>query len=302
MRKIRRAIITGPTGAIGVALIKELISHGIEILAIVREQSKRKDNIPVNDFVSIIECSLNNLSTLENKTGKDYDVLFHFAWEGTSGIGRENMYLQNLNVKYSLDAVSLAKRFGCKLFIGAGSQAEYGRQMGLLKSDTPTLPESGYGYAKLCAGYMTRGFSDQLGLEHIWVRILSVYGPKDGAQSLVMSAITAFKQQQTFKCTKGEQIWDYLYSEDAARMFYNISIYGENAKIYVIGSGACKTLKEYIEEIRDIVNKDAKIEFGAIPYNDKQVMFLQCDVEELNSLIRLKKIKSFSDGIKDIIS
>ena len=36
------------------------------------------------------------------------------------------MYIQNKNVEYTLDAVYLAKRFGCDTFIGAGSQAEYG--------------------------------------------------------------------------------------------------------------------------------------------------------------------------------
>ena len=38
------------------------------------------------------------------------------------------MYLQNLNVKYALDAVRLAKRLGCRRFIGIGPQAEYGVQ------------------------------------------------------------------------------------------------------------------------------------------------------------------------------
>ena len=80
------------------------------------------------------------------------------------------MHLQNKNVEYALDAVEAAKRFGCHTFIGAGSQAEYGRVEGLLKPDTPTFPEMGYGIAKLCAGHMTRKHAYQLGMNHIWVR------------------------------------------------------------------------------------------------------------------------------------
>ena len=39
--KIRRAVVTGPTGAVGIALIQELIIHGIEVVAVPREGSLR---------------------------------------------------------------------------------------------------------------------------------------------------------------------------------------------------------------------------------------------------------------------
>ena len=92
------------------------------------------------------------LNVVTNKTGKDWDVFFHFAWLGTTGAARNDMYLQNQNVRYALDAVAAAKRFGCHAFIGAGSQAEYGQVEGLLTPETPAFPEMGYGIGKLCAG------------------------------------------------------------------------------------------------------------------------------------------------------
>ena len=49
---MNRVVITGPTGAIGVALIEELIIREIEVIAVVRPKSKRKDNVPV-----YIRCS-----------------------------------------------------------------------------------------------------------------------------------------------------------------------------------------------------------------------------------------------------
>lgn len=89
------------------------------------------------------------------------------------------MYLQNYNVIYALDAVELAHCCGCRTFVGAGSQAEYGRFEGKLRPDTPAFPENGYGMAKLCAGEMTRIQAHKYGIKHIWARILSVYGPYD---------------------------------------------------------------------------------------------------------------------------
>ena len=173
---MKRVIITGATGAIGSALIRELISNDIEVLVICRNNSCRNDRIPTHPLVHKLFCDLRDLDQLENAAGNTYDVFYHFAWRGTIGPERNDMYLQNENVKNSLDAVRLARRFGCHTFIGAGSQAEYGRVEGLLGADTPTHPETGYGIAKLCSGQMTRELAHSLGMKHIWTRILSEIG------------------------------------------------------------------------------------------------------------------------------
>lgn len=145
---MKKVIITGATGMIGNTLINYLLKRDIEVLAIVREKSKRKECLPNNKNLKILECNLNNLNELNIKE-KDYDTFFHFAWDGTFGEIRNDVYIQNLNVKYTLDALKLAIKAGCTTFIGAGSQAEYGRVDGLISSNTPTNPENEYGIAKL---------------------------------------------------------------------------------------------------------------------------------------------------------
>lgn len=301
VKEMRRAVITGATGAIGTALIKELINAGVEVLVLTRADSKRNANIPEHPLVRKKYCSLDQLSEVENDTGKTYDVFYHFAWAGASGPGRNDMYMQNNNVKYALDAVRAAVKFGCHTFIGAGSQAEYGRAEGALRADTPAFPEMGYGYGKLCAGLMTRDYAAQKGLRHIWVRILSVYGPNDGGQSLVMSVINTLREGGIPQCTKGEQQWDYLYSGDAARAFRLIGEKGIDGKTYVLGRGEVRLLADYIKDIRDVVRPEGELALGAIPYNNKQVMYLCADVSELKADTGWSADMDFKDGIKTII-
>lgn len=298
---MKKAIITGATGAVGTALVKELISHNVEVLVFCREGSKRNEQIPEHKLVTKRYCSLSELENVQNDTGKTYDIFYHFAWEGTTGTARNDMYLQNQNVKYALDAVAAAKRFGCHTFIGAGSQAEYGRVEGILKPDTPTFPEMGYGIGKLCAGQMTREYAHQLGMNHIWTRILSVYGPNDGAQSMVMSTINKLKNGEVPQFTKGEQMWDYLYSGDAAEAFRLLGERGTDGKIYVLGSGTARPLAEYIKDIRNIVNPNAEIDLGAIPYSERQVMHLQADVDELHNDTGWTAHTTFTEGIENIL-
>ena len=195
----------------------------------------------------------------------------------------------------------MAKKFGCECFIGAGSQAEYGRVEGVLKPDTPAFPETGYGIAKLCAGSLTRIKCNQLGIRHIWVRILSVYGPYDGEKTMVISSLRKLINGGVASFTKGEQKWDYLYSEDAADAFLLLSNGGKNNKTYVLGSGVEYALKDYIIQMGQHLDCVQKIKLGEIPYSNNQVMRLCADISDLCSDTGFVVKTDFSEGIEKTI-
>lgn len=299
---MKRIIITGPTGAIGIAIINEMIAQHVEVIAVCNPKSARTNRIPQHPLVTIVKCDLNHLDELKKNELSQCDVFYHLGWIGTIGAERNDMYLQNRNVKIALDAVELAKSLGCHTFIGAGSQAEYGRVEGVLRADMPTNPENGYGIAKLCAGRMTRLRCEQLEIKHIWMRILSVYGPYDGPYTLVSSMITALLSGDIPKTTAGEQLWDYLYSADAARAFYLAGKNGKDGSVYCLGSGKAYPLVEYIRKIRDTAAPEAEIQIGAIPYTEKQVMHLQADISDLQNDTGFEPEISFDEGITKTIA
>ena len=212
------------------------------------------------------------------------------------------MYLQNENVKYSLDAVRAAKQLGCKVFVGSGSQAEYGNKSGIMKPDTYPDPVSGYGMAKLCSGQMTRYLCNQEGIKHIWPRILSVYGIGDGSQTLISSAIRSMLEGKKLSMTAGEQLWDFLYSEDAADALIAMANKGKNGAVYVLGSGIARPLKEYVECIRDIINPQLPIGFGERPYFKDQVMHLEADITAITNDTGWRPRVEFKDGIRSLIN
>ena len=298
---MKRAILTGATGAIGMALICELIQNNVEMLIFCRDGSVRNGNIPVHPLVTLQYCSLEQLESLQNDTGKEYDVLYHFAWDGTMGDARNDMYLQNKIVKYTLDAVGVAERFGCRTFIGAGSQAEYGRAEGILQENTPVFPENGYGMAKLCAGQMSRVLCEQKGIRHIWTRILSIYGPYDNPNTMIMSTIGKLLRKEVPPLTRGEQKWDYLYSADAARAFFLLALKGKSGRTYCIGSGKAYPLLTYIERLRDCVDKDGVLGIGDIPYGAKQVMHLCADISGLEEDTDFHPAYTFEKGIQTTV-
>ena len=297
---MKKVIITGATGMIGVSLINFLIKKNIEVLAISRKNSLRKNNIPENKNVKIIECNLDKLKDLSMQEN-DFDVFYHFGWDGTFGESRNDISLQEKNAKYTVDSVRLAKKCGCKKLIGAGSQAEYGRVEGLIDENTTENPENEYGKAKLRAGIESRRISNDLGLEHIWTRIFSSYGPYDGNSTMIMTSIREMLNGDSPEYTKGEQKWDYLFSEDLAKMFYLLGEYGKGNNIYCLASGKTQKLHKYIETIRNIINPNIELKLGNIPYSSNQVMNLNVNIDKFVLDFKYRPETSFKNGIEKTI-
>ena len=308
---IKRAIITGPTGAVGVALINELTANEIDVIAVCRRGSKRMGAIPQGPNVHIVECNLDELWSLPEMLGvKDgeggYDAFYHFAWDGTFGESRQDTALQTKNIEYAIDAVHAANELGCKVFIGAGSQSEYGHVDGVLHPDTPCDPDNGYGIAKLAASRMSRIECEKIGIRQEWCRIVSLYGPYDGEYTMVMSNIIKMCNGENPKCTKGEQIWDYIYSKDAARAFRLVAERGTHGAIYLLGTGQTRLLKDYIYAIRDAVEEITGIhtepEIGAIPYYPNQAMHLEADISTLVYDTGFRPEYTFENGIRELVN
>lgn len=299
-----KIILTGPTGAIGMAVLQKCIEKNISILAVVNPDSQRKDRVlrlaEKHSAIHVAECNICDYSAFLPE-GK-YDTWIHLAWMGASGAARNDMFLQNRNVGYLLDAVEAARRAGCTCFVGAGSQAEYGAADTPLSGRAPVNPETGYGMAKLCAGQMGRKLAADYGIRFVWPRIFSVYGPYDGENTMIISGIRAMLAGLVPDFTKGEQQWDYLYSEDAAEYMLRLADQGCTEKVYCVGSGKTRKISEYIEDMRTCIGEDAKVNMGAIPYGEQQPMYLCADVGDLIEDTGFIPDRDFKEGIEKTVA
>lgn len=296
---IRTAVVTGPTGAIGCALCGYLLQKNVKVYAVTRPNSERLGQLPQG--VQIVPCDIEQLYMLKEKIAKPIDAFFHLAWAHTIGNGRNDMLAQTNNIRNAIEAVHAASTLGCKVFVGAGSQAEYGRIKGKLTGETPCFPENGYGMAKLCAGEMTRVECTKAGIRHQWARILSIYGPGDTRQSMISSVIAQLLKGEKPALTRGEQMWDYLYASDAAAALYGMACRGKDGKVYPVGSGTARPLREYIEILRDQIDPALPLGFGEISYGSQQVMHLQADITELEIDTGFEPSVAFEDGIRETI-
>ena len=281
-RNIKTVIVTGPTGAVGTALCSRLLQAGCTVVAVCRPGSPRAVALPKDANLYVVACDAANLADLPQCMAAaglpvQADAFFHLAWAHTIGAGRNDMPAQIENIRYTIDAVRTAAAIGCRVFVGTGSQAEYGRVDGVLRADT-------------------------LGMDHVWARILSVYGPHDGPNTMISATIQKLLAGQCPDLTAGEQKWDYLYSADAADALYRMACHGRSGAVYPVGSGTARPLREYIETLRDAIDLALPLGLGKIPYGPQQVMFLQADITQLAADTGFAPRTAFADGIRATIA
>ena len=299
---MQRIIVTGATSMIGAALIKECIKKGIEVYAVIRASSGKKMRLPESEKLHMVDCSLEELEALPQKITEKCDTFYHIAWGNTGENRNSSTELQSRNIAYTLAAVKTAHALGCRRFIGAGSQAEYGpMDVDKISPDSPVNPTTPYGAAKLASGQLARMLCKELGMECIWPRIFSVYGIYEKETTMVASGLRKMLAGEKTSFTPALQRWDYLFSADAGRAYYLIGEKGKDGAVYCVGSGKAALLKDYIEIMAELTGAE-ETGIGARPYPEGAVMNLCADISSLTADTGFVPEYTFREGIRETIT
>ncbi len=296
---MKKIIVTGATSMIGVATIEVAIAHDVEVYAVVRENTNRLFRLPTSERIHIVHCPLECLAKIQ-EIPNDCDVLYHFAWAGTSKGQRDDPLIQEANIQYTLDAVELAYRCGCKKFVGAGSQAEYGPTEGVIDDSTRFNPVISYGTAKFAAGLLSKKLCQKYGITHIWGRVFSVYGPHDNEGTMLNYAIDQFLKGEKAKFFAATQQWNYLYESDAGYIFYLIGEKVDHDSVYRVANKESRPLRKYIETLSFLMDAE-KLCIFANPNDQVKAYGIEtCDERLFKDIGFLPQI-SFEEGIKRTI-
>lgn len=301
-----KAIVTGATGFIGLALCKELLQNEYEVVAVIRPDSEKrgrlldlqKESVLSGKSLQILEISLEKLNRLHTEYDIQADFFFHLAWNGSSGNAREDFEMQHRNIAYTADAIRTARACGCKKIIGAGSQAEYGVVSGIaIENKTVPEPFMMYGSAKLAAGQMGAVLAKQQQIAFVWPRIYSVYGVGENPGTLVNYVLDTLKKGGVPELSPCENMWNFLYITDCVRALRMLAESEEMQGICHVASKDTRLLKEFVTEMRDLIAPDIQLGFGVKQTDPKRTFWLQPDVGKLDKTGFEAEV-SFVDGIR----
>ena len=295
---MKKIVVTGATGTIGSALVRVALKHEMEVCAIIRKSTQRMERIP--DSSKVYRIFYEGLEELQRLTEipNDYDCFFHLAWNGTGKMTRDDPVLHTPNILYTVHAVELAWKMGCRRFVGCGSQAEYGPVSGQIGEDTMCSPVTSYGIAKRAAGLLGQKRSKQLGLEYVWGRIFSAYGPHDKDWTMISTSIDTLLSGEPVHFSPGSRMWNYLYETDAAEMLLRLGMESTPEGFYPIANPESRKLVDYIKGMIGQFESPPDCVFDEPPEAEEG---LDVDVSKTIEATHFLPKVTFEDGIRNTI-
>ena len=121
------------------------------------------------------------------------------------------------------------------------------------------------------------------------ISIEHFYGPFDDRSKFVSHIVNSLRSDiKSIDLTYGMQERDFIYIDDVVNAF--IKIIKHNHKKtglynYEIGSGVNITIKSFVTLIANLLdNSTTKLNFGAIPYRENEVMRSDVDIKAVKSI------------------
>ncbi|MDB4598730.1 NAD(P)-dependent oxidoreductase [Candidatus Pseudothioglobus singularis] len=290
-----RIAIIGGGGFLGRALIERLDSEGYELILIHRKSSvinysKKHKFVPYEKVGDNVFDGTNIVC----------DVFINLAWKGVSGSDRNNKDQITYNIPLTLWSVELAKALNCNHWIGFGSQAEYGNSDVKLYESMQTNPNTLYGFSKVASSYSALSLCKAYEIKGTWVRLFDPYGPGDANYWFIPHLINSLMKGNRPELTKCEQLWDFIYIEDAVGAIVSLIEHKANG-IFNLGSGSTVSLKEVVEHVRKYTKTNIKPLYGSIAYRKDQIMHLESSIKKITLRTGWTPKVSIKDGIRKTV-
>ena len=280
--KNHKIVIFGETGFIGRNL-KEYLSQKKDI-----------------KLVSVEGLDLLKIKKTESflKKAKP-SVIINLAFIGVnSGTKYSKKYLgDNLKIAENILKASVGIKELQKI-IFLGSSLEYGDSRYPINEKSELNPKNPYAKVKSATILKSLGFAKKNRLPLMVLRPFNLYGPYD-EKSVIYILIKNLLENKSIKLTKGEQIRDYLYIKDFAKIVYdivrNLGKF-ENLEIYNVGSSIPVKLSDIFNEVFRHLNKKPKYEI--ISYRQNEYMSHVANTQKIKKIIRLSDLTPLSEGIR----
>lgn len=293
---MKNVIVTGANGFIGKTLVKALLEKGYHVVAL---DIRFDDEIKNDPRIVCINVLNKEPEELESDIPKsEYMCSFHLAWAGTSGPARADYVLQLNNIKLTCEYIQLCKKIGCNRVVYASSINEMETYEYLQSDDIEPSGGYIYGTGKLAAHFMGETVAKINNIGFIPVIITNIYGVGEKSARMIYTSINKLIHKEHCSFTAGYQMYDFIYLTDAINSIIAVAEKGKAFNRYYIGSGEPKPLREFLLEMRDIVDPEAEIGLGDIPFKGVDISYDQFDLKKIQKDTGYVNQVSFSEGIR----
>lgn len=283
---MKTILLTGATGYLGRNLLSSLLKADYHVITLVRKDTLTTAFLGFENSLKVY--LINEIDLADVFDSHQIDIIIHTA----TSYGRKGESLSSMvqsNLYFPLTILELALKKGIKYFINTDTA---------LPKDLNNYTRSKKQFAEWLIAYSSQINILNLELEYF-------YGPNDDSSKFITYVLNElFSGKKHIDFTDATPLRDFIYIDDVLDAYLLILKNIENINglnTISIGSGKAVILKDLIIEIQALVNcHHVKLNFGALPMRENEIICSCADISFLNSLGWEPKY-TFKEGIQQTI-
>lgn len=312
----RTYLVTGGAGFIGSSLADFLLKKDCKVVVIDNfcdfydpsiKRNNVKDNLD-NPNYKLYEIDLRCKSDVEKVFRENkIDVVIHLAAMAGVRPSIENPILyQEVNCIGTQNLLEVMKEYGVKNLVMASSSSVYGnnKKVPFKETDIVDYAISPYAATKKSNEVMTHVYHKLFNMNVIMLRFFTVYGPRQ-RPDLAINKFTRLmlNDEEVTMFGDGTTSRDYTYIDDIVSGIYSsINYVLNNNDVYEIvnlGNSSPISLKEMINTIAEVLNKEPKIK--EMPMQQGDVNITYADISKAKEMLNYDPKTPFKEGIEKFV-
>lgn len=295
-RALKRVLLTGASGFVGLHCIEPLIARGYEVHA-TSTKAREGDTLGAQwHKVDLLQDNaVPNLAATVKATH-----LLHLAWYVVPGkliTAAENFAW----VTASMALVDAFAKEGGTRVVASGSAYEYDWNYGFCNERlTPSIPNTPYGACKQALRTLLDSYCANAGLSAAWARVFFLYGPNEHPGRLVSSVILSLLKGEGAKSSHGRQIRDYMHVQDVADGLVAMLDSGVTGT-FNLCSGQATTIRDIVLTIGRLIQRPDLVLLGALPARANDAHMVVGDNARLLAEVEWKQRLDLESGLRQTI-
>ena len=309
-----RVLVTGITGFVGSHFAEFALAEGAEVFVSYRWRSKTENIDHLRDRVTLIECDLRDLSSVNELVASSRpDFIIHLAaqsyvhasWHSPAETFNTNTISQ-VNL---LEAVR-AQGKAAPRFLAIGSSEEYGlvhEDELPIKESNPLRPLSPYAVSKVTQDLMAYQYFKSYALPIVRARAFNHEGPRRGDVFVTsnfarqIAEIEAGGREPTILVGNLKAVRDYTDVRDIVRGYWLLLERGEPGQVYNLCSGRGWAIQEILDFLLgESINTSIRVREDPARLRPSDVPVLIGDCSRLTALGWKPRIP-FEQTLRDLL-
>lgn len=269
-------LVTGATGFVGRHLIPLLLHENHKIICVVRDEMKASLIFGRDDITYVLAEHLDEIQRY------DIECVIHLAAYLSSKDDPDTLEkLINTNILFGTLLLNYLKNSkALKLFINLGTCTEY--RLGPMEINNAYL----YSATKTAFKHLLKYYSESNNYKYINIIPYTIYSGDDSQKKVIDYVKDSLDSPEVVKMSGGEQILDFIHIDDVVSfinyVICHISLFTEQLFTdYHLGTGKGTSIRELAEMMEYKYKKKCNIEWGALPYRPRDVMYAVAPIGRL---------------------